>query len=91
VTVPFKEWSHYFVSARIITNEDNQIIQKTIQLPSQIASRVLDRIHQSLNIGMTDMLDKFLFIMEQHGDMSCVELALEEDYQLVQLLTNFAV
>ena len=63
------------MSARIITNEDNQIIQKTIQLPSQIASRVLDRIHQSLNIGMNDMLDKFLFIMEQHGDMSCVELA----------------
>ena len=73
--VPFKEWSHHLVSARIITNEDNRIIQNTVQLPSQIASRVLDGIHQSLKLGMTDMFDKLLSIMEQYGNMSCVELA----------------
>ena len=74
--VPFKEWSHHFVSAGIITNEDNRIIQNTVQLPSQISSRVLDRVYQSLKLGMmTDMFDKLLSIMEQHGNTSCVELA----------------
>ena len=65
VLVPFKEWSHYFVSAKIITNEENQIIQTAGQLPSQIASRTLNTIYHSLEIEMGDMFEKLLSIMEQ--------------------------
>jgi len=72
--VPFKEWSHYFVSAGIITNEDNKIIQSTVQ-PYKIASHVLDRIYQSLKLGGDYMFNKLLLIMEQHGNVSCIELA----------------
>ena len=72
--VPFKEWSHHFVSAGIITNEDNRIIQNSVQ-PYEIASRVLDRIYQSLKLGIDDMSDKLVSIMKHHGNTSCIELA----------------
>ena len=72
--VPFKELSCHFVSARIISSEENQIIQQTTK-SSEISSFVLNKIYCSLQAGHTKVFDKFVSILHAHDNGSCVELA----------------
>ena len=73
-TLPFVELSCHFVAARIISSEENQIIQQTGD-NSKAASLVLDNLNSSLKAGNTEMFDKFLSILDAHDNGSCVELA----------------
>ena len=66
-----------FVSARIISTDENQVIQHTIEKP-KIACLVLNTIKESLEIGDDEKFDKFLAIMEGYDDnVSAVHLAKE--------------
>ena len=72
--LPFKELSCHFVTARIISSEENQAIQQTAE-NSEMASLVFSKIHSSLQAGQTEMFDKFLLILDAHDNGSCIELA----------------
>lgn len=76
IALSFKNIASYFVSARIITTDDNQVIQNTKETP-KIACLVLNKIKNLLEIGDKEIFDQFLNIMESHGDNVCVRLAKE--------------
>lgn len=72
--LPTKTLSGYFVSERIISFEEEQIIQQTAG-QTQAASLVLRKVASSLQAGQTIIFDKLLSIMKNHGGLSCEELA----------------
>ena len=72
--LPINNLSGHFVSERIITFEEEQVIQQTV-VQSQAASIVLRKIANSLKAGHTRSFDKLLSIMKDHGGLSCEELA----------------
>ena len=59
----FKALAPHLVAARIISHEDNQFIQNTVE-SSKAACHVLGKISTSLYIGVGDMFDEFLLILE---------------------------
>jgi len=63
------ELSPKFVSARIITNRENQTIQNT----AESASFILDRIKCSLEGSLSGKFE--VVHLEDDNDLSCVELA----------------
>ena len=69
-----KNLSGHFVSERIISFEEEQIIQQTVG-QSQAASIVLRKIANSLRAGQTRSFVKLLIIMKDYGGLSCEELA----------------
>ena len=73
-TLPVKNLSGRFVSERIISFEEEQIIQQTVG-QSQAASIVLRKIANSLQAGQKRNFVKLLIIMKDHGGLSCEELA----------------
>ena len=72
----------HFVSARIISTDENQVIQHTIE-KSKIACLVLNKIKDSLKIGDDEKFDKFLAIMESYDDDDCAVHLAEEMKQKV--------
>ena len=70
----FEGFRPKLVAARIISHEENQIIQRTIE-PSRVASIVLDNIVRSLRAGVTLKFDKFLTILENDEDVCCNNIA----------------
>ena len=72
--VNFKALGPHLVTARIISCEDNYIIQQTIE-PSKVASHVLEIIFASLQGGADAKFDGFLSVLENHDDSFCTPLA----------------
>ena len=70
----FEGFHPNLVAARIISHEENQIIQRTNE-PSRVASIVLDNIVRSLRAGVTLKFDKFLTILENDEDVCCNDIA----------------
>jgi len=64
------------VSERIITFEEEEEIQQ-VSVRSEAASIVLRKIAGGLKAGCTRSFERLLFIMQQYGDICCVELANE--------------
>ena len=74
VNLNFEGFRPKLVAARIISHEENQIIQRTIE-PSRVASIVLDNIVRSLRAGVTLKFDKFLTILQNDEDVCCNDIA----------------
>ena len=72
--MPIKSLTSYFVAEKIISFEDELVIQQTTR-QSEAVSLVLRKITGSLEAGQTTSFDKLLIIMEQYGGISCEELA----------------
>ena len=72
--LPVKQLTPHFVSESIISFEEEDSILQTVE-HSQAAHKLLKKIRTSLEAGQTSSLDTLLCIMEQHGGLSCVELA----------------
>ena len=72
--LPVKRLTSHFVSENVISFEEEDAILQTVE-QSQAACKLLKNIRSSLEAGQTSSLDKLLCIMEQHGGLSCVELA----------------
>ena len=70
----FKSLCPALITARIISIEDNEIVQQAIE-PSISASRILDTISASLQGGTDAKFDKFLSVLENHSDIFCTALA----------------
>ncbi|XP_065891851.1 uncharacterized protein [Dysidea avara] len=73
-TLPIKNLSSHFISGGVINFEDEEAIQQMAR-SSEGSSSVLRKIASSLKAGQTKSFDNLLSIMEQHGDVSCSELA----------------
>ena len=70
----FEGFRPKLVAGRIISHEENQIIQRTIE-HSRVASIVLDNIVRSLRAGVTLKFDSFLTILENDDDVCCNDVA----------------
>lgn len=81
--LPIRNISSHFVSAGIMSFEDEEAIQQSTS--SSTFSQFLRNIARSLEAGQTKSFDKLLFIMEKHGGISCKELV----DQIRNELTNF--
>ncbi|XP_065895596.1 uncharacterized protein [Dysidea avara] len=81
--LPIKSITSHFISAGVISFEDEEVIQ---QMSSSLArsTLVLRKIASSLQAGQTKSFDKLLFIMEEHGGMPCDDLANQMRVELVQ-------
>ena len=64
----------HLVTAKIINHADSQIIQNTAE-SSKVAFHVLEKILTSLQVGIGDVFDEFLLILEKCDDIVCVKLA----------------
>ena len=71
----FKTLCPHMVTARIISSEDNQIVQHTVE-SSKVASHVLEKISASLKGGTSAKFDSFISILENrmHDDSFCTTL-----------------
>ena len=83
----FKTLGPHLVTARIISHEDNYIVQQTIE-PSKAASHVLEIISASLRGGTDAMFDEFLSVLEHHNDLFCTPLAEEMRRDLLKSATG---
>jgi len=72
------------VSERIITFEEEEEIHQ-VSVRSEAACIVLRKIASGLKAGCTGSFKKLLFIMEQYGDICCVELANEIKLKLLDM------
>ena len=70
----FKELCPYFVTCEIITYRDGQFVLSANET-STGTNRVLDSIKRSLDANIDEIFDKFLSILERHGDSTCKILA----------------
>ena len=85
----FKALGPHLVAARIISHEDHQFIQETVE-SSRAACRVLGKISTSLYIGVDETFDKFLSILESCDD-SIVNLRLAEQMRKDLLNTTTGI
>ena len=87
--LPIKNLTHHFVNHEIINfDEEENILQAADQSRSQAARMVLRKIGGSLKAHLTTSFDMLLSIMEQHGGISCMELANEMRQHLPQDTTG---
>ena len=70
----FKALCPNMVAARIISHEDNFVVQQAVE-PTRSASCVLEKISASLQGGIDAKFDKFLFVLANHNDLFCTTLA----------------
>ena len=80
--LPIKTFTGHLVSKRIISFEEEEEISQTPLQPSRL---VLKKIANSLQAGLAYSFDELLLIMEQYGNISCVELASEIKLKLLEL------
>ena len=66
----------HFVSARIISPDDNYVIQHTTER-SKIACIVLNKIYDSLKCGDEEKFDGFLSVMENNDNFCAARWAKE--------------
>lgn len=66
----------HFVSAHIISTDDNHVIQHTTER-SKIACLVLNKISDSLKCGIEEKFDGFLSVMESYDDVCVLHMAEE--------------
>ena len=72
--LPMKNITSHFVSAGVISFEDEEVIQQMTR-SSEGSTLVLRKIANSLKAGQMKTFGNLLSIMEQHGGVSCEELA----------------
>ena len=70
----FKAMHPHLVTAKIINHEDSRIMQETIE-SYKVAALVLDKVSTSLQVGVSDVFDEFLLILENCDDILCIKLA----------------
>ena len=83
----FKTLGPHLVTARIISHDDNYIVQQTIE-PFKVASHVLEIISASLQGGTDAMFDEFLSVLENRNDLFCTPLAEEMRRDLLKSATG---
>ena len=94
--LPIKTLTSHLVTKRIISFEEEEEIeqallqpQTSLQSQASLQSRstrlVLKKIASSLQAGLAYSFDELLLIMEQYGNISCVELAREIRLKLLEL------
>ena len=66
IRLDFKRLYPNFISAGIISNEDNRKAQT--EEDSKAASRVLDKIWTSLEVNTSHIFDMFLSVLNKNGD-----------------------
>jgi len=88
--LPIKNITRHFISAGMISFEDEEVIQQMAR-SSEGSSLVLRKIASSLKAGQTKSLDNLLFIMEEHGGVSCNELANQMREELEQNITGMVI
>ena len=82
--LPIRTLTSHLVSKKIISfDEEEEIIQASLQ--SHSARLVLKKIASSLQAGFVCNFDELLLIMEQYGNLSCVELVSEMRQKLLDL------
>ena len=79
IRLNFKALCPHLVTAEIISIEDNQIVQNTVE-PSKATSYILEKVDTSLKIGVGDVLivhvfDRFLFTLENCDNLAYRKLA----------------
>ena len=85
--LPIGSLTHYFVKDKVISSdEEKTILQAATQ--SEGARILLRKISGSLESHLTTSFNKLLSIMEQHGDISCVDLINEMRQDLQQDTTG---
>ena len=82
--LPIKTLTSHLVTKRIISFEEEEEIRQA-PLQSQSTHLVLKKIASSLQAGLAYSFDELLIIMEEHGNISCVELANEMRLKLLGL------
>ena len=82
--LPIKTLTSHLVTKRIISFEEEEEIRQA-PLQSQSTHLVLKKIASSLQAGLAYSFDELLIIMEQYGNISCVELANEMRLKLLEL------
>ena len=80
--LPIKTLISHLVTKRLISFEEEEEIRQTQLQPSRL---VLKKIASSLQAGLAYSFDELLLIMEQYGNISCVELASEIRLKLLEL------
>ena len=81
--LPIKTLTSHLVSKRIISFEEEEEIEQA-PLRLQSTRLVLKKIASSLQAGLAYNFDELLLIMEQYGNISCVELATEIRLKLLE-------
>ena len=82
--LPIKTLTSHLVTKRIISFGEEEEIRQT-PLESQSSRLVLRKIASSLQAGLAYSFDELLLIMEQFGNISCIELANEIRLKLLEL------
>ena len=82
--LPIKTLTSHLVTKRIISFEEEEEVRQA-PLQSQSTHLVLKKIASSLQAGLAHSFDELLFIMEQYGNISCVELASEIKLKLLEI------
>ena len=72
--LPATDLSHYFVSDKIISLEDYEMVMRS-SLPKEAAKLLLDRVSVQLQNGNSAIFNKILLIMDHHGVTTAKELA----------------
>ena len=82
--LPIKTLTSHLVTKRIISfDEEEEIIQAPLR--SQSTRLLLKKIASSLQAGFVCNFDALLLIMEQYGNLCCVELVSEMRQKLLDL------
>ena len=79
----FKALCPHLITARIISIEDSQTVQRTVE-SSIAASHVLGKIYASLKGGTDVTFDGFLSILENQNDSFCTSLVKEMKSDLLK-------
>ena len=74
--LPAIDLSHYFVSDKIITLEDYDMIIRSTT-PQEAAKVLLDKVSSQLQSGSSTIFNKMLLIMDHHGVATAKELSQE--------------
>ena len=84
IRLNFKALCPHLVTAEIISIEDNQIVQNTVE-PSRAASYVLEKVDSSLKIGVDDVFDRFLSTLENCDNLAYRKLAKQMKEDLLKI------
>jgi len=79
----------HFVSMRIVTLSDyNDCSENFHKLPRQKAKWLLQKISGHLAAGTTKSFHIMLSLMQEHGDIACMELTSDIEAELSKLKRN---
>ena len=85
--LPIKNITSHLISVGVISFEDEEVIQQMTR-SSEGSSLVLRKIASSLKADQTKSFDMLLLTMEEHGGVSCDELANQIREELAQTTTG---